>query len=74
MLNLTVNGKNRELEQSQDLVSFLQSYGVNLNFIAVAYNGDVLDKEDFPSIVLKAGDVLEIVRPVGGGGRNQYLP
>ena len=45
MLNLTVNGKNREISQSQDLVSFLQSYGVNLNFIAVALNGNVLDQE-----------------------------
>ena len=67
MPELTVNGKTRVLERSQDLVSFLKSYGVNLSFIAVAYNGEVLDKEEFPSIVLKDGDVLEIVRPVGGG-------
>ena len=67
MLNLVVNGKPRELEESLDLVSFLVSYGVNLQHVAVGYNGIVLEKEMFPETVLKEGDVLEIVKPVGGG-------
>ena len=66
-VNLTVNGKPREVEGSQKLLAFLDGLGVNLNFIAVAYNGEVLDKDDFPSVTLNEGDVLEIVRPVGGG-------
>ena len=67
MVNLTVNGKARALEESQKLLAFLEGLGVNLNFIAVAYNGEVLDKADFSSVTLSEGDILEIVRPVGGG-------
>ena len=67
VVNLTVNGKPREIQGSQALLAFLEGLGVNLNFIAVAYNGEVLDKDDFPSVTLNEGDVLEIVRPVGGG-------
>lgn len=67
MLNLVVNGKPRELEESLDLVSFLMSYGVNLQHVAVGYNGIVLEKEKFLETILKEGDVLEIVKPVGGG-------
>lgn len=67
MVNLTVNGKAREIETSQKLLVFLEGLGINLNFIAVAYNGEVLDKADFSSVTLDEGDVLEIVRPVGGG-------
>lgn len=66
-VSLMVNGKPREIETSQRLLAFLEGLGVNLNFIAVAYNGEVLDKDDFPSVTLNEGDVLEIVRPVGGG-------
>ena len=66
-VKLTVNGKPREIEGSQALLAFLEGLGVNLEFIAVAYNGEVLDKADFSSVVLIEGDVLEIVRPVGGG-------
>ena len=67
MMKLMVNGKPRELEDSLDLVSFLESYGVNLQYVAVGYNGVVLEKEKFPQTLLKEGDVLEIVKPVGGG-------
>ena len=67
MIKLLVNGKRRELECPQDLVSFLTSYGVNLQHVAVGYNGVVLEKESFPQILLEEGDVLEIVKPVGGG-------
>ena len=67
MIKLMVNGKPRELEGSMDLVSFLGSYGVNLKHVAVGYNGVVLEKRTSPDILLKEGDVLEIVKPVGGG-------
>ena len=67
MINLMVNGKPRELDKSQDLVSFLQSYGVNLRHVAIGYNGTVLEKGKFSETILKEGDILEIVKPVGGG-------
>ena len=52
---------------SQDLVSFLKSYHVDLQHVAVGYNGAVLEKQDYAEILLKDGDILEIVKPVGGG-------
>ena len=67
MIKLMVNGKPRDLDKSLDLVSFLESYGVNVQHVAVGYNGIVLEKEHYPYTVLKEGDVLEIVKPVGGG-------
>ena len=67
MIKLMVNGKPRDLESSLDLVSFLVSHGVNLQHVAVGYNGEVLEKEKFSKVLLQEGDVLEIVKPVGGG-------
>jgi len=67
MINLTVNGKPRTLDEATDLSTYLASFGVNLKFIAVGYNGQVVKKERFSEVVLRDGDVLEIVRPVGGG-------
>ena len=67
MIKLTVNGKPRDVEGSTDLISFLESYAVNLQHVAVGYNGIVLEKEKYPEVLLKEGDVLEIVKPVGGG-------
>ncbi len=67
MINLTVNGKPRPIDSEVDLESYLVSFGLNMKFVAVGYNGEVVKKEAFSGLVLKDGDVLEIVRPVGGG-------
>jgi sulfur carrier protein len=67
MITLTINGRRRELEGPTRLLDFLESIGVNLLFVAVARNGEVVDRESFPKVVLDDGDEVEIVRPVGGG-------
>ncbi len=67
MINLMVNGKPRTADASVDLESYLVSFDLNLEFVAVGYNGEVLKREEFPVVRLQDGDVLEIVKPVGGG-------
>ena len=67
MITLMVNGKPRDLDAPQDLLTFLKGHGVNLKHVAVGYNGVVLEKDRYPEVTLQEGDVLEIVRPVGGG-------
>jgi len=67
LINLTVNGKPRSIEESVQLEAYLMSFGVNLDHVAVGYNGEVIKKEEFSRVCLSDGDVLEIVRPVGGG-------
>lgn len=67
MITLKVNGKSRELEKAIALQQFLADHGINSQFVAVAYNGTVLRREEFNTITLNDGDVLEVVRPVGGG-------
>ncbi len=67
MITLKVNGKPREIAEGLDLQSYLATIDVNMRFIAVGYNGQVVRKEDFGAVNLYPGDALEIVRPVGGG-------
>lgn len=67
MILLTINGKPKELPAPTGLVEYLESLEITTEFIAVGYNGEVIEKDDFDRITLADGDVLEIVRPVGGG-------
>ena len=67
MINLMVNGKSRPIDHSLDLETYLDSFGLDLKHIAVGYNGEVIKREEFAGVTLRDGDVLEIVRPVGGG-------
>ena len=67
IITLTVNGKPRELKEPMPLDRFLKEHRVDSQFVAVAYNGTVMRREEFDQITLSEGDVVEIVRPVGGG-------
>ena len=67
MINLMVNGKPRPIEANLDLESYLDSFGLDLQHIAVGYNGEVIKRDEFQGVTLRDGDILEIVRPVGGG-------
>ena len=67
MINLMVNGKAREVEEGSTLEAYLLTFDVNLKFIAVGYNGQVVKKDSYAGTTLRHGDALEIVRTVGGG-------
>ena len=67
MITLTVNGKAKDLATPVALDQFLHDNDVNVQFVAVAHNGNVLRREEFGTVLLANGDVVEIVRPVGGG-------
>ncbi len=67
MITLVVNGKQQVIEAPVTVASYLQSLGLDSRYVAVAWNGDVLEKAQFGELVLSNGDRVEIVRPVGGG-------
>ena len=56
-----------EILESVNLDILLKSLQVKSKFVAVGYNGTVIEKSELAKIVLKDGDIVEIVRPVGGG-------
>ncbi len=67
MIRVTVNGEERPLAGETSLPDFLGAAGIDGRRIAVAHNGTVLYREDWPAITLRDGDRLEIVRMIGGG-------
>jgi sulfur carrier protein len=67
VITLAVNGEKRELEEPTKLTALLETLGVNPRYVAVAHNGTVLQRQRWPEVVLRDGDVLEIVRMAGGG-------
>lgn len=69
MITLTVNGRTREVDAPIGLVDFLAANDIDPERVrvAVAYNGEVLRREEYGQVILKNGDSLEIVRMVGGG-------
>ncbi len=67
MLRLTVNGEERAADAGLSVQQFLEANNLVLPFMAVARNGEVLHKHEYPKVLLEDGDRLEVVRMVGGG-------
>jgi thiamine biosynthesis protein ThiS len=67
VIALQINGKRVELDQPTALLKYLDSLGVNQRAVAVEHNGVIVERTDYASTTLRDGDVLEIVRMVGGG-------
>lgn len=67
MINVTVNGKDQEFPSTTPLTEYLDTLNVNSRMIAVAYNGQVLRREEWESITLSDDDEIEVVQAVGGG-------
>jgi thiamine biosynthesis protein ThiS len=67
MITLTINGKERQIEEPATVADYIASLGLDTQHVAVARNGEVLERSKFASVTLAEGDTLEIVRPIGGG-------
>ena len=67
MTRLTINGEEQEFPNPIRLTEYVSSLGVNPKMIAIAYNSEVLRRDEWEEITLSEGDAVEVVRAVGGG-------
>jgi sulfur carrier protein len=64
---VTVNGTPMELPDGLTIEDLLVRLAVRREYMAVALNREVTPKAEYRAAVLKDGDRVEIVRPMGGG-------
>lgn len=68
MITLTVNGAPRELARNSTIASLLGSLKIDPRLVVIEHNRSILrDRDQYPSLGLASGDVVEIVHFVGGG-------
>ena len=68
MTRLRINGEEADIAV-KTIAELLAERGIdpNARFLAVAVNGAVVRRADWPVAALSAGDTVEIVRPFQGG-------
>ena len=66
-MQISVNGTPREVSENINLLTLLQDLKLNPDTIVVELNREVVAKEGYEQIKLAHGDILELVRFVGGG-------
>ena len=67
MIKLRINGRDVELDGPTRLGDYLASLRVDQRAVAVEHNGRILERAELAGTTLAEGDVVEIVRMVGGG-------
>ena len=66
-MTIVVNGKDMDVADGLSVEGLLVHLGVKREYTAVAVNRDITPKSAYGITVLRGGDKVEIVRPMGGG-------
>lgn len=66
-ISVTVNGEERRVEAGQTVRGFLESLDLHPGLVVVEHNREILDRDRYDAVEVRAGDVLELVHFVGGG-------
>lgn len=67
---LTVNGEERQYEAGSfpaTVSALVEGLGLDAGMVVAEVNGRIVGRANFSSHALRSGDVVELVRFVGGG-------
>ena len=66
-ITVTLNGESRSFDASLSLQDWLDQLSIDSRYLAVELNGQIIPKSTYASVKVDDGDVVELVRFVGGG-------
>lgn len=69
-MTITVAGNKKEYEDGLTLTSLIEKENVeNAEYVTVTINDNFVNREDFPTTVIKEGDAVEFLYFMGGGAK-----
>lgn len=66
-MKIQLSGEEVALESALTLNELIDKYDMKRETVVVEINGDLPDKSKYDDIKTKEGDVIELIRFVGGG-------
>lgn len=66
-MEIVLNGEIKEISSETSLQLLIENLSLKKERVAIELNRSVIKKKDWPEVLLKEGDQLEIVHFVGGG-------
>lgn len=64
---IQLNGDPYEINNGTNLNELLNKLKIQKNKIAIEVNGEIVEKNKYPNLILNKGDKVEIVKFIGGG-------
>lgn len=67
MIQLSVNGEERQIEEPMTIAQFLAAHNLHERMVVVEHNGEIVPRQRYGEVELSGGDKLEIVQMMAGG-------
>ena len=64
---IQLNGEPYEINDVRNLNELLNKLKIQKNKVAIEVNGEIVEKNKYPSLILNKNDKVEIVQFIGGG-------
>ena len=64
---IQLNGDSYEVNNGTNLNELLNKLKIQKNKVAVEVNGEIVERNKYPNLILNKGDKVEIVQFIGGG-------
>ena len=64
---IQLNGDPYEVNKGTNLNELLNKLKIQKNKVAIEVNGEIIEKNKYPNLILNKGDKVEIVKFIGGG-------
>ena len=66
-MKITCNGETKEITPHTTLISFIRDMDLNPDTVVAECDGRIIKRNEYDTLVLSDGNVLELIRFVGGG-------
>ena len=67
MAKIQLNGDSYEIYNGANLNELLNKLKIQKNKVAIEVNGEIVEKNKYPNLILNKNDKVEIVQFIGGG-------
>ena len=64
---IQLNGDSHEINSGTNINELLNKLKIHTNKVAVEVNGEIVEKNKYPDLILNKDDKVEIVHFIGGG-------
>ena len=66
-MKITCNGETKEITQDTTLMSFIRDMDLNPDTVVAECDGRIIKRDEYDTLLLAEGNLLELIRFVGGG-------
>jgi thiamine biosynthesis protein ThiS len=66
-MQITCNGETKNIDPGTTLVALIKNLNLNPDTVVAECDGRIIKREEYDALVLAEGNIIELVRFVGGG-------